>query len=159
MALQRATFSITCDTNGYGSADVTLKLPSELTRPARLMSVSLVRDFVSGQGATITLSELLNVNPTTATWNTSSETVALDRQVVHIDLSKTVNLDNIETAWHPRAGNTVDRFGTPGTATDGSEDGYILIRAQKMRCEVYGANSGDVYTVYVHYETAGDYRF
>lgn len=158
MALQRATFSITCDTNGRGSTDVSFKLPSELSRPARLVAVSLDSTTLApgAAGATITLSELLDVSA--ATWNGTSETVALDRQLVHIDLSKVANVDGPQDVWHPRAG-TVDRFGTPGSATDGSQDGYVLIRSKKVRGEVFGAASGDVFTVYAHYETAGDYRF
>jgi hypothetical protein len=154
MSMQRATFAVTCDTNGMGSADVTLKLPSELTRHAFLEAVTVDRSAAFAAAYTITLSELLDVS--TATWNPTPtvQTTAVDRQLFHIDGSSIALSDGVTDEYSPRH-LAEDVYGVESSLRFAER----AIRAKKVRCEVYGGISGDVFTVNMYYETAGDFRF
>jgi hypothetical protein len=159
MSLQRAIFSVTCDVNGEGSADVTLKLPSDLTRHSLLTAVTVDVSAAVKAGVMVTLSQLDVA--TVATGDTTAETVSLGDQLFFVDLNDAVG--NIYPSrasvyeFEPRRSSQVSPIGTAPTSGDAA--GQTIIRTKKARCEVHKAGALDVVTVNMYYETAGDYRF
>jgi hypothetical protein len=163
MSLQRAIFAVTCDSNGQGSADVTLKLPSTLTRHAQLVMVTVDVSAAAGKTPMVAVSQLDDVSSvtydSTGTAHVAGTDYALGAQLFYVEMA------NDPVIPYPKA--EVYEF-DPRHAVinaDGSSPtyatitGFELIRTKKLRCEVYGANSADVVTVNVYYETAGDWRF
>jgi hypothetical protein len=143
MALHRAIFEVTCDASGVGSDDVTLALPSNLSRHSLLTSVTVdVSAAVRKPLPSVTISGLIDVED--EDWNDTVETVALGEQVYHVDMV-------LDTTTYPSAAGVYEFL--LGTAA-----GRATIRRKQARCEVQGG-AGDVYTVCMYYETAGDWRF
>lgn len=166
MSTQRAIFTVTADTNGMGSADVTMKLPTELTRHAYLSDVAIdVRSAVS-KAPMVTISSLDDVSSvtldSTGTADPTGTDYALGEQLFTVDLS-----DSGATPIYPSRTDVYDFAPrrpsqvSPGGAvtTSGDAEARAIIRTKKVRCEVDKVSSGDVVIVSVYYETAGDYRF
>ena len=164
MAIQRAIFAVTADSNGQGYADVTLKLPSTLTRHAHIVDISVdVHQAYLIKTPTVTISSLddesLNIVPTAEAAGT---TYALGDQLVFIDLqsvtesSLTYPSRDEVYAFSPTHYAVLEAGGAPSTAVSVAQ---TIIRKKKARCEVFGGGSGDIYTVNLYYETAGDFRF
>lgn len=159
MALHRATFEVTCDSNGQGSDDVSLKLPSTLVRHATVEMVTVDISDAVGLAPTITINELIDV--TDEDWNDSAETTVLGRQLFYVDLATPAALTQMNTydgvyEYDPRH---------PVIGIDGSTPTYDvivaneLIRRKVVRCQVYSAAPSDPVTVDLYYRTSGDYRF
>ena len=153
MTLRKAAFSITCDTNGMGVDDVRLPI-NTFGRHAQLYRVVVDRAACFGSPS-VCISELDDVED--AAWNDTAETLALGRQLAFIDrgLSATEG-DGLIDSYDVRV-NAVTLFGE--TPSVNAPDALVLIKTNDIRCEVNGANSGDVLAVTLYYETAGDYRF
>lgn len=147
MAIQRAIFEVTCDSNGIGTDDVTLKLPSTLTRHARVCDVTIDSSDVTALllPTSVTINELNDV--TGIDVPVDDEDTEIGRQLFFTD-------DVVYDAKYSPRDTTVTEVGAAAT----EQDGDILIRTKKARCLVLGSPSG-VYTVNMYYETAGDYRF
>jgi hypothetical protein len=143
MALHRATFEVTCDADGKGSDDVTLKLPSSLSRHALLTTVTVDTSDALRAGPNVTITSLRDVSE--ETWNGTTEDYELAEQVYFVDL-------RLDTSTYP-SDDGVYEFAA------GAAAGRTTIRRKHLRCEVHNGGPSDVYTVNVYYETAGDYRF
>lgn len=142
MTLRKAEFSLTADDAGLASDDVRIR-PSIAARHGRLHSVVLERDATAQGMPNIAVSELNDVSD--ADWNDTAETVALGEILMFIP-----------------AGDEPGRVGAQDVfyAADYHDpDADPLIMSDQLRVELTGAVPGSVYTVTVHYETAGDYRF
>lgn len=150
MAYQRAIFTVTCDDSGRGEDDVSLKLPSTLTRHAVLDKVTIdISAATALQVPSVSLSELNDVTdidvPVTA------ESTDVGRQLFYIDAK-----DQVLDEYNPRY-ETVDVTGARQTTpTYGSRP---VIRTKQVRCLITNGSPSGVYTVNMYYETAGDYRF
>ncbi len=151
MAIKKAVFSITCDSNGMGYDDVRLKAPASLSRPTQLLAVSVDKSAAFSDAATFTIVERTDVSA--ETWNDTAEDYAYGDQVYHMDRplrDGPVTVTSIE--------NVVDSRDT-ALSTTVSGGGIQFIRTTDVRGEINGGASGDVFTVTAYYETAGDYRF
>lgn len=169
MAFQRATFTVTADTNGMGSADVTLKLPSSLTRHAYLTEVTVDPSAAAIAYPMVTVSQLDDVSSTTydstGTADVDGTDYALGQQLFFVDLSDPGHAGDLAVQptnkgvydFSPR--RSAQAWWTGDATSFGDSSARPLIRSKKLRCEVEKVGSGDVVTVNVYYETAGDYRF
>lgn len=153
MAFKRVTFTVTCDTNGVGSSTATLPIPSSPSRHAFAEGVAFSSTAGVGQAFTLTVSE--NDDVSTQTWNGTAETRQLGRQLAFLDDAARSALNDDQRGYFGIRHVAVDEFGVAGTILDTR----IPIRTKYLKCEIYGAASGDVVTVDFYYETAGDYRF
>lgn len=145
MAVKKATFEVTCDSNGMGDDDVHLRVPSSLSRPIQLLAVQVDVSEAFSSKATISLTEVLNSGDSDETLGETvfhSSAARMNKGIVSVT-SNEQKVDARDTALSvPSAGG-----------------GIQFIEAPDLRCEVYGGNSADVFTVVAYYETAGDYRF
>jgi hypothetical protein len=138
MAVHRATFTVTADATGYGATDASLKLPVQLTRHAFLEAVVVDTTDASG-AASVTLRQI----------DTDDDDVDTPGDIL-------LYADQVQTEpGFPRVAYVDDA----GVAISGSDGGRVLIRAKRVTVEVDGAVSGDIFVVYVYYETQGDLRF
>jgi hypothetical protein len=143
MATHRATFEVTAGTDGYGSDDVRLKLPSTLVRHAQLLAVGIDETEAVGGEAHITISEL-DVDDDDA--ETPGDILFYTENVRPGPI----------TVVSDEAVVTTNDTVLSGDVTGG---GIQFIRTASLRTEVDNAANGDVFTVDVYYETSGDYRF
>lgn len=164
MATHRAAFSVTCGTDGLfgaGYADVSLKLPSVLSRAAQLVSVTVdVSDAVINTVPAVCISELVNVDDDTD--NDGVETVRLGNQLFYVELANTGAVSSVgyplqDEVYHLSARRGIVTMNGIVPPVD-AYTGLAIIRTKKVRCEVFGG-AADVYTVHMYYETSGDYRF
>lgn len=154
MATHRAIFEVTCDDGGRGTDDVTLKLPSTLTRHASLESVTV--DATSATALQVLPSVSLNeLDDTTGiAVPVSGEGTGIGRQLFFIDGKDLTNVDGQPVV--PRRATVTNVGAAPSTDVLAGRE---VIKTQKVRCELTGGAASGVYTVNMYYETAGDYRF
>ncbi len=158
MALKRATVTLTTTDgpNGKASGSIHLQTPSSPTRPVYLDSIAIddtaafgpmrsltvAEAYLDTDGSTVVEgTELFNV--TDASPNLASATIAPDGTVLPVMLFPLTNA------------GAVDESG----ASVSSAYVRIPIRTAYLRVRVEGGATGDVFTAYVYYETAGDWRF
>lgn len=145
MALKKAVFEVTCDSNGMGYDDVHLKVPTSSARPVQLLAVKVDVSEAASSKATVSLTEVVDSGLSTQTLGESvfhSAAARMNGAIVSVS-SNEQKVDARDTALSvPSAGG-----------------GIQFIETADVRCEIYGGASADVFTVTAFYETAGDYRF
>lgn len=141
MAVKRATFTCTVDANGVAEDDVRLSgIPTSASRHAFLECVTF-DDSAAGVQA-----DGLYIY---AVENDADSVVQTTSQLFQIDHPDT------GSPYYPRI-PTVDAQGVAAT----EPSARILIKTATVRVKVTGPLvAGDVYTVVLYFETAGDYRF
>jgi len=157
MAIHRAVFEITADDFGNGYDDVTLRMPTTPTRNAFLKMVTVEREEAGFANLpAFCFTERKDVS--TETWNASDEDYQPHRQLFYVDMSKSnPSIDTGEVAEFDPRHLIVDSAGA--LPTYDVLVGELLIHHKYIRCSMTNATDGDVFTVVMYYETAGDYRF
>lgn len=137
MALKQAVFTCTADANGNAEDDV--RLSSRVGRAAFIDSITFDSSQATRQATDYGLFEL----------DVEGDD---DEELEQTQLFATANPD--DATVYPR----VVAVDSSGLATSAGY-GRTRINTQQVRCRVNGGASGDVYTVTLVYETAGDLRF
>ena len=154
MATHRAVFDVTCDAGGRGTSDVTLKLPSTLTRHASLEAVTV--NATSATALQVLPSVSLNELDDTTGIDVpvTDEDTGVGRQLFFIDGKDLTNVD--AQPVFPRRAAVSSAGAAPATDV---LTGREVIKTQKVQCMVTGGAPLGVYAVNMYYETAGDHRF
>jgi len=163
MALKRAAFSVTIAADGRtgaGSDDVHLNIPSSPTRPCYLEGVAVDDTAAAGHLNSLTLFEgdLDATDLTTVTEGVQLFTVddsTGNLRVGTFDIAGESDSGSLPLIKPRTADLVVDETG----ATLATTYARIPIRSPYLICRLTGGATGDVFTVYVYYETAGDWRF
>ena len=140
MAIKRTTF--TCTTSALGVAEDDARLSGTITTGARHSFLEAVR--VNDSAATL---------PALAVRIYQLEDDDNGDEQEGTLLFSALNPVS-DGVYYPRVAGH-DEF---GVALSGAT-GRILLRSTSVRVSVEGGATGDVYTVTVYHETAGDYRF
>ena len=155
MALKRVSFTLTATaaTNGEGAASVHLPIPITPPRTCFIESILFDDDAAFGIPSTFELFESDDDNREQfRLFAINGAAIPLSTQAVDTDGVATTR----EGVIYPRTvTNVVDETGAVLTAIPAR----ILVRSTYLRAVMSGMQTGDVYTVIVVFETAGDMRF
>ncbi len=154
MTLRKGVFTITCADDGNGYDDVHLPT-STGSRRAQALKVEVDRSAAVGD-PNFTISELVEVADPDDT-DTSYDEQQLGKQVVFIERGATPSEQGELVDFYDTRVPVQSVFGVrPSTDVPVAP---VIFAQNDLRCEVFGGVDGDVFTVTLYYESAGDYRF
>lgn len=158
MALKRATVTLTTvnGPNGKASGSIHLQTPSSPTRPVYLDSIAVDDSAATAPMRSLTVAEAYLDASSVVTegqelFNVTQETGNL--------LSATLSPDGVTWLPVPLFPSTNTGVVDENGASVSSAYVRIPIRTAYLTVRVEGGATGDVFTAYVFYETAGDWRF
>lgn len=158
MALKRATVTLTTvnGPNGQAVGSIHLQTPSSPTRPVYLDSIAIDDSAATAQMKSLTVAEAyLDANSVVTEGQELFNVTEATGNLVSAQLSP----DGVTWLPVPLLPSTNTGIVDENGASIASAYVRIPIRTAYLTVRVDGGATGDVFTAYVSYETAGDWRF